>query len=57
MARILFKFITYLYFERVLKHEMVKSKIFKKLSANFWLNAIKALLLQISLRFEIVANL
>ena len=67
MARILFKFIIFLFFERALKQRMVKSKIFRKLSLNFsfgqdsylisdfaWPNSIKTILLQISLRFEIV---
>ena len=57
----------FLFFERALKQRMVKSKIFRKLSLNFsfgqdsylisdfaWPNSIKTILLQISLRFEIV---
>ena len=65
MARILFKFIIYPSFEMALKHGMVKSKIFRKSSLNVsfgqgsylisnfaWRNSIKAVLLQISLRFE-----
>ena len=70
MARILFKFIIFLFFESALKQRIVKSKIFRRLSLNFsfgqgsylisdfaWPNSIKTILLQISLRFEIVANL
>ena len=65
MVRILCKFIIYPSFERALKHGMVKSKIFRKLSLNFslgqgsylisdftWPNSIKAVSFQISLRFE-----
>ena len=67
MACILFKFIIYPSFERVLKHGRVKLKVFRKSSLNFsfgqggylisdfaWPNSIKAALLQISQRFEIV---
>ena len=67
MARILFKFNIYPSFERALKHGMVKLKIFRKSSLKLsfgqgnylisdftWTNSIKAVLLQISLRFEIV---
>ena len=67
MALILIKFIIYPSFEMVLNHEMVKSKIFKKSSLNFsfgqgsylildfaWPNSVKSVLLQISLRFEMV---
>ena len=67
IARILFKFIICLSFERVEKHRMVKSKIFGKLSLNFsfcqgsylksdfaWPNSVKVVLRQISIRFEIV---
>ena len=67
MARILFKFIIYLSFERALKHGMVKSKIFRKSYLNFsfgqgsylisdfaWSNSVKAVLLQISQRAAIV---
>ena len=67
VARILFKLIIYPSFERALKYGMMKSKIFRKSSLHFsfgqdsylisdsaWINSVKAVLLQIPLRFEIV---
>ena len=67
MDRILFKLIIYPSFERALKYGMMKSKMFRKSSLRFsfgqdsylisgsaWINSVKAVLLQISLRFEIV---
>ena len=61
MAYILFKSIIYPLFESVLKHGMVKSKIFGKLLLNpsfgqgsyLVSDSIKLVLLQTSLRFEI----
>ena len=67
MARRLFKFIIHPSYEKALNHRMVKSKIFGKSSLNFsfgqgrypisdfaWPNSVKAILLQISLRSEII---
>ena len=67
MNRILFKFIIYPSYERALKHGIVKSKIFRKLSLNFrfgqgsyfisdfvWPNSVKVVFLQMSLRLQIV---
>ena len=67
MTRILFKFIIYPSCERALKNGRVKSKTFRKLPLNFTFsqgscnileftrpNSNKAVLLQISLGFEIV---
>ena len=67
MARLLIKFIIYQSFDRTLKHGMVKSEIFRKLSLNLsfgqgtylisdtaWPNSAKAILLEESVRFEIV---
>ena len=67
MARMLFKFINLPSYERALTHRMVKSKIYGKSSLNFsfgqgsylisdfaWLNSVKALFLEVSLRSEIM---
>ena len=67
MARILFKFIIHPSYERVLKHRMVKSTIFRKLSLNFSFGqgsyvildfaqpkSVKAVLLEVSLGSEII---
>ena len=67
VARILFKLIIYPSFERALKYGRMKSKIFSKSSLHFsfgqdsflisespWINSVKAVLLQIFLRFGIV---
>ena len=67
MARLLIKFIIYQSFDRTLKHGMVKSEIFRKSSLNFsfgqgtylisgtaWPDLVKAILLQASIRLEIV---
>ena len=67
MTHILFKFINYLFYEKALKNGRVKSKIVRKSSLDFTFgqgsclvsgcaspNSNKTVLVQVSLRFEIV---